>query len=49
MFEVITRVSGVDVPPMQSITLAIDSTWGEDHGCLYRLRVHGDKDDSQNQ
>jgi hypothetical protein len=29
------------VPPLQSISLAVDSNWGYDYACLYRFRVHG--------
>ena len=28
------------VPRLQSITLAIDSNWGESYSCIYRFRVH---------
>lgn len=40
-FPVITSVFGNPVPPVQSISLAIDSNWGHDYACLYRVRVHG--------
>jgi hypothetical protein len=40
-FEVATDIFGTPVPPLHSITLAIDSNWGFDYACLYRFRVHG--------
>ncbi len=44
-FEVATDISGTPVPPLQSITLAVDSNWGNEYACLYRFRVHGDEED----
>ena len=41
-FEVATEIFRTLVPPLQSITLAIDSNWGHDFACLYRFRVHGE-------
>jgi len=41
-FPVAQDVFGTPVPPLQSITLAIDSNWGLEYSCLYRFRVHGD-------
>lgn len=40
-FKVATDIFGTPVPPLHSITLAIDSNWGFDYACLYRFRVHG--------
>ena len=40
-FEVATNVFGNEVPLLRSVTLAIDSNWGEEYSCLYRFRVHG--------
>jgi len=40
-FKVATDVLGTDVPSLRSITLAVDSNWGEEYSCLYRFRVHG--------
>eukprot|EP00934_Nitzschia_sp_Nitz4_P007064 Nitzschia sp. Nitz4//scaffold13_size275219//261504//264013//NITZ4_000929-RA/size275219-augustus-gene-0.244-mRNA-1//1//CDS//3329536179//7054//frame0 len=42
-FEVAREVAGEPIPPLQSITLAIDSNWGHDYACLYRFRVHGER------
>lgn len=42
-FEVATEIFGKQVPPLQSISLAIDSNWGNDYACLYRFRVHGEE------
>jgi hypothetical protein len=44
-FEVATDIFGAPVPPLQSITLAVDSNWGNEYACLYRFRVHGDEED----
>ena len=44
-FEVETKMFGGDVPPLRSITLAIDSNWGNAYSCLYRFRVHGEEMD----
>jgi hypothetical protein len=44
-FSVARQLSRHAVPKLQSIVLAIDSTWGgveSQFGCLYRFRVHGD-------
>jgi Sad1 / UNC-like C-terminal len=40
-YEIPNHVNGVDIPPLRSITLAIDSNWGMPYSCLYRVRVHG--------
>jgi hypothetical protein len=40
-FKVATDIFGTPIPPLHSITLAIDSNWGFDYACLYRFRVHG--------
>ena len=42
MFDVTTDMFGNPVPKMLSVSLAIDSNWGEEYACLYRFRVHGD-------
>ena len=41
-FEVESE-EGDGLPPLKSVTLAIDSNWGADYSCLYRFRVHGDR------
>lgn len=43
-FSVARKLSRQDVPKLQSIALAVESTHGEpgDYACLYRFRVHGD-------
>ena len=33
----------VDVPPAQSITVAVDSNRGLQYSCLYRFRVPGEE------
>mmetsp|Transcript_13852 Transcript_13852/g.22283 ORF Transcript_13852/g.22283 Transcript_13852/m.22283 type:complete len:89 (+) Transcript_13852:2-268(+) len=43
-FNVPTEVFGKEIPPLHSISLAVDSNWGHEYSCLYRFRVHGDKD-----
>jgi hypothetical protein len=41
-FHVATTAYGNDIPALQSISLAIDSNWGnDDYTCMYRFRVHG--------
>lgn len=35
-------VYGNEIPQLQSISLAIDSNWGESYSCLYRFRVHNE-------
>jgi len=42
-FSVARKTSRGNVPKLQSIALAIETTWGssDDYGCLYRFRVHG--------
>lgn len=40
-FETATTVFGKEIPPLHSISLAIDSNHGHDYSCLYRFRVHG--------
>lgn len=46
-FKVATDIFGTPVPPLHSITLAIDSNWGFDYACLYRFRVHGTEADEE--
>jgi len=40
-FEAATTVFGKEIPPLHSISLAVDSNNGHDYSCLYRFRVHG--------
>jgi len=40
-FTVPSFVRGREVPKLQSISIAIDSTWSPDYACLYRMRVLG--------
>jgi len=40
-FEVASTVFGKEIPPLHSISLAIDSNYGHEYACLYRFRVHG--------
>jgi hypothetical protein len=40
-FEAATTVFGKEIPPLHSISLAVDSNYGHDYACLYRFRVHG--------
>ena len=42
-FETEDEVDDDEVPPLRSISLAIDGAWGPDYACLYRLRVHGEE------
>jgi Sad1 / UNC-like C-terminal len=42
-FEVETKFFGGDLPPLRSISLAVDSNWGNAYSCLYRFRVQGEK------
>lgn len=42
-FQVSSEIFGNPIPPLSSISLAIDSNWGNDYACLYRFRVHGDE------
>ena len=41
-FATATTVFGKEIPPLQSISLAVDSNYGHEYSCLYRIRVHGD-------
>jgi hypothetical protein len=43
-FDVEEEVGGVDVPKLQSISIAVDSNWGTPYACLYRFRVFGEED-----
>ncbi|KAL3915293.1 MAG: hypothetical protein SGILL_005722, partial [Bacillariaceae sp.] len=43
-YEVATTSKGEDIPSLLSISLAVDSNWGNDYTCLYRFRVHGEID-----
>jgi len=40
-FETATTVFGKAIPPLNAISLAIDSNYGHEYACLYRFRVHG--------
>ena len=40
-FEAATTIFGKEIPPLHSISLAVDSNYGHDYACLYRFRVHG--------
>jgi len=33
--------SGLPIPKIASVSIAIDSTWGGEYACLYRFRVQG--------
>ncbi len=41
-FATATTVFGKEIPHLASISLAVDSNYGHDYSCLYRIRVHGD-------
>jgi hypothetical protein len=43
-FDVEDEVGKVDVPKLQSISIAVDSNWGTPYACLYRFRVFGLED-----
>jgi len=40
-YKVATTVFGKRIPPLRSISLAVDSNYGHDYACLYRFRVGG--------
>ena len=41
-FAIPTTLFGQNIPKLKAISIAIDSNWGAEYGCLYRVRVHGD-------
>jgi SUN domain-containing protein 1/2 len=41
-FVIPTTLLGQNIPKLKSISIAIDSNWGAEYGCLYRVRVHGE-------
>mmetsp|Transcript_25315 Transcript_25315/g.53975 ORF Transcript_25315/g.53975 Transcript_25315/m.53975 type:complete len:783 (+) Transcript_25315:120-2468(+) len=43
-FETATTVFGKEIPRLHSISLAVDSNYGNDYACLYRFRIHGTED-----
>jgi hypothetical protein len=43
-FDIEDEVANVDVPKLQSISIAVDSNWGTPYACLYRVRVFGGED-----
>lgn len=42
-YEIDSDIRGDTLPPLQSVTLAIDSNWGMQYSCLYRFRIHGNE------
>jgi len=40
-FSIPTMLDGQNVPKLKAISIAVDSNWGGDYTCLYRVRVHG--------
>ena len=40
-FRLQDKVRGEDVPVLRALGLWIDSNWGEDYACLYRIRAYG--------
>ncbi len=41
-FAIPTALIGQNIPKLKAISIAIDSNWGAEYGCLYRVRVLGD-------
>jgi len=39
-FAIPTTLDGQNVPKLNSIAFAVDTNWGGDYTCLYRVRVH---------
>jgi len=39
-FAIPTTLDGQNVPKLNSIAIAVDTNWGGDYTCLYRVRVH---------
>jgi hypothetical protein len=46
-FQVANHANGELIPKLQSIALAIDSNWGSNYSCLYRFRVLGGDEPSE--
>jgi len=40
-FQAAERVKGDKIPVLSSVSVAIDSNWGSEYSCLYRVRVLG--------
>ena len=39
-FAIPTTLDGQNVPKLNSIAIAVDTNWGGEYTCLYRVRVH---------